>query len=93
MVDVEFEKTGTRLKVAEVGEEVTKTKSAVRIAGIERGKDDVGHGGRIKRFAEWIERTIDIGAPSRAFPVTPPRVRVRTRRFGCLPLGICVVPR
>ena len=25
---------------------------------------------------------IDIGRPSRAFPVTPPCVRVRTRRFG-----------
>jgi hypothetical protein len=27
---------------------------------------------------------IDIGEPSRAFPVTPPCVRVRTRRFGWL---------
>jgi hypothetical protein len=27
---------------------------------------------------------IDIGRPSRAFPVTPPCVRVRTRRFGWL---------
>ena len=25
---------------------------------------------------------IDIGRPSQAFPVTPPCVRVRTRRFG-----------
>ena len=57
LVDVEFEETGARLKVAEVGEEVTKTESAMRIAGIERGEDDVGHGGRITRFAERIERT------------------------------------
>src|SRR5207247_10873433 len=28
------------------------------------------------------ERTIDIGRRSPAFPVTPPCVRVRTRRFG-----------
>jgi len=27
---------------------------------------------------------IDIGRPSRAFPVTPPCIRVRTRRFGRL---------
>ena len=44
LVDLEFEETGAWLKVAEVGEEVTKTESAMRIAGIERGKDDVGHG-------------------------------------------------
>jgi len=29
-------------------------------------------------------KKIDIGRPSRAFPVTPPCVRVRTRRFGRL---------
>ena len=52
LVDVEFEELGARLQVAEVGEEVTKTESAMRIAGIERGKDDVGHGRRITRFAE-----------------------------------------
>ena len=28
-----------------------------------------------------IPASIDIGRPSRAFPVTPPCVRVRTRRF------------
>jgi len=31
---------------------------------------------------ERLRATIDIGRPSRAFPVTPPCVRVRTRRFG-----------
>jgi hypothetical protein len=29
-------------------------------------------------------RQIDIGRPSQAFPVTPPCIRVRTRRFGGL---------
>ena len=57
LVDVEFEEKGARFKVAEVGEEATETESAMRIAGIERGEDDVGHGGRITRFAERIERT------------------------------------
>ncbi len=52
LVDVEFEETGARLKVTEVGEVVTKTVSAMRVAGSERGKDNVGHGGRITRFAE-----------------------------------------
>ena len=64
LVDVEFEETGARLKVAEVGEEVTKTESAMRIAGIEGGEDDVGHGGRITRFAERIERTNVNARPS-----------------------------
>ena len=32
---------------------------------------------------QWLfPGTFDIGRPSRAFPVTPPCVRVRTRRFG-----------
>ncbi len=64
LVDVEFDKTGARLKVAEVGEEVTKTESTMRVAGIERGKDNVGHGRRITRFAERIERTIANTRPS-----------------------------
>ena len=29
-----------------------------------------------------MRKEIDIGRPSRAFPVTPPCVRIRTRRFG-----------
>ncbi len=52
------------MEVAEVGEEVTETESAMCVAGIERGEDNVGHGGRITRFAERIERTITIARPS-----------------------------
>jgi hypothetical protein len=36
----------------------------MRIAGIEGGEDDVGHGGRITRFAERIERINANARPS-----------------------------
>jgi len=43
----------------------------------------VGPEGATERAGNGTQvRLIDIGRPSRAFPVTPPCVRVRTRRFG-----------
>jgi hypothetical protein len=44
-----------------------------------------------KWFSEKSRRgeQIDIGRPLQAFPVTPPCVRVRTRRFGWLNNLLC----
>jgi len=39
---------------------------------------------REPREPDFRQRTIDIGRLSPAFPVTPPYVRVRIRRFGGL---------
>ena len=55
LVDIEFEEPGARLEVAEVGEEVAQAKGAMRVPGVERGKNDVGHGDKIAGRGVRIE--------------------------------------
>jgi len=43
LVDVEFEETSARLEIAEVGEKTAQSESAVRVPGIERGEENLGH--------------------------------------------------
>jgi len=49
-----------------------------------RGSLPAYRGPRVPEEKRRQAAAIDIGRPSRAFPVTPPGVRVRTRRFGGL---------
>ena len=41
LVDIEFEETGARLEVAEVGEEVAEAEGTMGVPGVERSENDV----------------------------------------------------
>ena len=49
-VDVELRDDGTRLQIAEVGEQIAQPERGVDELRVERGKDDVPHRNHFSRF-------------------------------------------